>query len=75
MEEIKKSGRGGKRIGAGRKKNDIETTTVSFLMDKELCELLKKDSSIKNRGKFLNNAVRFVLRERKAFDEFLKSVE
>ncbi len=75
MEEIKKSGRGGKRIGAGRKKNDIETTTVSFLMDKELCELLKKDSSIKNRGKFLNNAVRFVLREKKAFDEFLKSVE
>ncbi len=75
MEEIKKSNRGGKRTGAGRKKNDIETTTVSFLMDKELCELLKKDSSIKNRGKFLNNAVRFVLREKKAFDEFLKSVE
>ncbi len=75
MEEIKKSARGGKRIGAGRKKNEIETITVSFLMDKELCELLKKDSSIKNRGKFLNNAVRFVLREKKAFDEFLKSVE
>ncbi len=75
MEEIKKSGRGGKRIGAGRKKNDIETTTVSFLMEKELCGLLKKDPSIKNRGKFLNNAVRFVLREKKAFDEFLKSIE
>lgn len=75
MEEIKKSNRGGKRIGAGRKKNDIETTTVSFLMDKELCDLLKKDSAIKNRGKFLNNAVRFALKEKIAFDEFLKSIE
>jgi hypothetical protein len=72
MEEIKKSRRGGKREGAGRHKSSIETTSVSFLMEKELCDVLKQDSSIKNRGKFINNALRFALKEK---EEFLKFVE
>ena len=72
MEEIKKSNRGGKREGAGRPKSDIETVTVSFLMEKELSDLLRNDSNIKNRGRFLNNAIKFALSNPSAFKKFIE---
>lgn len=74
MEEMKKSRRGGKREGAGRHKSKIETITVSFLMQKELYEVIKEDSSITNRGQFINNAVRFALKEKEAFLKFVESL-
>ena len=75
MNELMKSRRGGKREGAGRPRSNIATVTVSFLMEKELYDIVNMDTSIKSRGQFLNDAVRYVLKERTAFDSFLEKTQ
>ncbi len=72
MEE-KKSKRGGKREGAGRKKG-VDTNIVSIKLETELCDILAEDETVTNRSKFINYAVRFVLMNRSSFDEFVKTL-
>jgi ribosomal protein L15 len=54
MEEIKKSGRGGRREGAGRHKR-VESQKVLFYFEKGLYDAFPKSI---NRNAYINEAVR-----------------
>ena len=64
MEEIKKSNRGGKREGAGRKKG-TESSIISFKIHNELLEAFPSEITNKdgktvkfNRSEYINMALR-----------------
>ena len=63
MEEIKKSNRGGARLGAGRKKG-IESSIVSIKLNNDLLEafpteIIKDGKSVKfNRSEYINMVLR-----------------
>ena len=65
MEEIKKSGRGGRREGAGRHKR-VESQKVLFYFEKDLYDAFPKSI---NRNAYINDAVRAKMKE----DGYLKS--
>lgn len=54
MEDNKKSGRGGRREGAGRHKR-VESQKVLFYFEKDLYEAFPKSI---NRNAYINDAVR-----------------
>ena len=54
MEDNKKSGRGGRREGAGRHKR-VESQKVLFYFEKDLYDAFPKSI---NRNAYINNAVR-----------------
>ena len=56
MEEIKKSNRGGKREGAGRKPHGATTHAMALKLDNDLYDALSKVEQNKNR--YINEAVR-----------------
>ena len=70
MEE-KKENRGGKREGAGRKKG-VESKKILLNLELELVEALE---SANNKTLFINAAVKFALKERKAFQKFANSLK
>ena len=59
MEEIKKSGRGGRREGAGRHKR-VESQKVLFYFEKDLYDAFPKSI---NRNAYINDAVRAKMQE------------
>jgi hypothetical protein len=69
MEELKKS-RGGKREGAGRKKG-VESKKVLLNLELELVDALE---GANNKTLFINAAVKFALKERKAFQKFVSTL-
>ena len=69
MEE-KKENRGGKREGAGRKKG-VESKKVLLNLELELVEALE---GANNKTLFINAAVKFALKERKAFQKFVSTL-
>ena len=61
--ELKKSNRGGKRIGAGRKPIDGATKVPTQIrLDADLNFVFKSDKSI-NRNRYINNSVRNAMLE------------
>lgn len=73
MEEIKKSNRGGRREGAGRKKG-VESSIVSIKLNNDLLEafpteIIKKDGNVAkfNRSEYIN----MVLRKQMKKDGFI----
>ncbi len=75
MEEIKKSNRGGRREGAGRKKG-VESSIVSIKLNNDLLEAFpteitnKDGKSVKfNRSEYIN----MVLRKQMIKDGYLKT--
>lgn len=58
-EENKKSTKGGRRVGSGRKK--LDATLISFRLDNELLDTLNK--SVQNRTDYINKAVRLLLKK------------
>ncbi len=69
MEE-KKENRGGRREGAGRKKG-VESKKVLLNLELELVEALE---GANNKTLFINAAVKFALKERKAFQKFVSTL-
>ena len=69
MEE-KKENRGGRREGAGRKKG-VESKKVLLNLELELVEALE---GANNKTLFINAAVKFALKERKAFLKFVSTL-
>lgn len=69
MEE-KKENRGGRREGAGRKKG-VESKKVLLNLELELVEALE---GANNKTLFINAAVKFALKERKAFQKFVSNL-
>ena len=59
MEEIKKSGRGGRREGAGRHKR-VESQKVLLYFEKDLYDAFPKSI---NRNAYINNAVRAKMKD------------
>jgi len=70
MEE-KKENRGGRREGAGRKKG-VESKKVLLNLELELVDALE---GANNKTLFINAAVKFALKERKAFQKFVASLK
>ena len=70
MEE-KKENRGGRREGAGRKKG-VESKKVLLNLELELVDALE---GANNKTLFINAAVKFALKERKAFQKFVTSLK
>lgn len=73
MEEIKKSNRGGRREGAGRKKG-VESSIVSIKLNNDLLEafpteIINKDGKVAkfNRSEYIN----MVLRKQMKKDGFI----
>ncbi len=73
MEEIKKSNRGGRREGAGRKKG-VESSIVSIKLNNDLLEafpteIINKDGNVTkfNRSEYIN----VVLRKQMKKDGFI----
>ena len=68
MEEIKKSNRGGRREGAGRRKG-VESSIVSIKLNNDLLEAfpseITKDGKVVkfNRSEYVNNALRIKMKE------------
>ena len=69
MEE-KKENRGGRREGAGRKKG-VESKKVLLNLELEIVEALE---GANNKTLFINAAVKFALKERKAFQKFASTL-
>lgn len=65
MEE-KKENRGGKREGAGRIK--IDGKKMLLLLELDLCDAI---TTIKNKTKWINYAVRYALDNNEAFEEYV----
>ena len=68
MEE-KKENRGGRREGSGRPKG-AETKKILLNLEQDLYEAM---ADVVNKTNFINNAVRFALKNDKAFQKFLTS--
>ena len=62
--------RGGRREGAGRKKG-VESKKVLLNLELELVEALE---GANNKTLFINAAVKFALKERKAFQKFVSTL-